>query len=220
MTTQADLQLESLDIESYLTGLASSASTPGGGAVAGLAGAQAAALLCMVCNLSQGERFADSSAIIDEINESCDIARNRLLILANDDARAFRGVMHAYALPKSSPEEKTARTVAIQLALCTAAEVPLKVMQETSLLLPLADTLADIGNNNLISDIGVAVHLIDATLCSARLNILINTRQLKDQVLVDRFNDSIEAMLENLQLLKSGVLDKVDKKLVKLPTLP
>ena len=49
MTSHPDLQLEMLDIESYLAGLASSASTPGGGAVAGLAGAQAAALLNMVC---------------------------------------------------------------------------------------------------------------------------------------------------------------------------
>ena len=213
MTTHSDLQLETLDIESYLDGLASSSSTPGGGAVAGLAGAQAAALLSMVCNLSRGDRFADVSRDIDETNESCEAATNTLLILANDDARVFRGVMHAYALAKSSAEEKSDRTIAIQLALGAAAEVPLKVMQETSLLLPLADRLADIGNTNLISDIGVAIYLIDATLSSARLNILINIRQLKDEALIKGFNDSMAAILQNLTLMKSSVLEKVNTKL-------
>jgi formiminotetrahydrofolate cyclodeaminase len=213
MTTHADLQLETLDIESYLARLASSVSTPGGGAVAGLSGAQAAALLSMVCNLSQGERFAGVHGIVNEINESCAASRNRLLILANDDARVFNGVMSAYALPKSDAEEKSDRAIAIQLALGAAAEVPLKVMQQSSMLLPLADRLADIGNSNLISDIGVAVHLIDATLCSARLNVLINIRQVKDEALVNGFNESMAVTLENLKQFKSRILDKVIEKL-------
>lgn len=214
MTRPADPQLETLDIESYLARLASSASTPGGGAVAGLTGAQAAALLSMVCNLSRGERYADVRATIDEINQSCEVARNKLLILANDDARAFNGVMHAHRLPKSNAEEKTTRTNAIQLALGAAAEVPLDVMQKTSLLLPLADRLADIGNRNLISDVGVAVYLIDATLYSARLNILINTRQLINETLVDHCNESIGSLLENLKQHKAAILDKVNAQLV------
>jgi formiminotetrahydrofolate cyclodeaminase len=211
MTSQGDLQLETLDMESYLSRLASSAPTPGGGAVAGLTGAQAAALLSMVCNLSRGERFAEVRDLVDDINETCETARYRLMILANDDARVFAGVMSAYALKKSSEAEKSDRAIAIQLALAAAAEVPMKVMKETSLLLPLADSLADIGNSNLISDIGVAVHLIDATLYSARLNILINTRHLKDMALVKGFDDSIAQILENLELLKPRVLDKVNK---------
>lgn len=214
MTRPADPQLETLDIESYLARLASSASTPGGGAVAGLTGAQAAALLSMVCNLSRGERYADVRATIDEINQSCEVARNKLLILANDDARAFKGVMHARRLPKSNAEEKTTRTNAIQLALGAAAEVPLDVMQKTSLLLPLADRLADIGNSNLISDVGVAVYLIDATLYSARLNILINTRQLINETLVNHCNESIGSLLENLKQHKAAILDKVNAQLV------
>lgn len=210
MTTAADLQLETLDIESYLARLASSASTPGGGAVAGLAGAQAAALLSMVCNLSRGEPFADVSETIDEINQSCEAARNKLLILANDDARAFKGVMNAHGLPKSNAGEKSTRSNALQLALGAAAEVPLKVMRKTSRLLPLADRLADIGNSNLISDVGVAVYLIDATLHSARLNILINTRQLKNKALVDGFKESVAHLLKNLKRHKASILDKVN----------
>lgn len=87
-------------------------------------------------------------------------------------------------------------------------------MQKTSLLLPLADRLADIGNHNLISDVGVAVYLIDATLYSARLNILINTRQLKNETLVNHCNESIGSLLENLKQHKAAILDKVNAQLV------
>jgi formiminotetrahydrofolate cyclodeaminase len=211
MTVPDDLKLQTMDMKEYLSRLASSASTPGGGAVAGLSGAQASALLSMVCNLSQGDRFAHVKDEIDEINSSCEKITARLLQLADEDASVFRQVMQAYGLPRSSPEQQQQRTSAIQLALADAAKVPLEVMQESSQLLNLADRLTEIGNKNLISDVGVAIYLVDATLHSAKLNIVINTRQIKDQQTTDSLNSSMTQCLQLLQSSKVKILAKVEK---------
>ena len=202
-------QLESMDIESYLSKLASGDSTPGGGAAAGFSGAQAAALLSMVCNLSTGARFAEQSEAISAINLECEAIRKQLTQLAADDATVFNGVMAAYGLAKGTDEEKRNRTAAIQRALVDAAGVPLKVMQRVTELLPLADKLADIGNKNLISDVGVALYLVEATLHSARINVMINTKQIKDRPMVDSSNRDIQQCLATLDQFKDSVLSRV-----------
>lgn len=196
---------------SYLTRLAASDSTPGGGTAAGLTGAQAAALLSMVCNLSQGKKFAAIRTTIVDLERSCEDIRFKMLALCNDDIDVFNDVMAAYRLPKTSPIEEETRSKAIQRSLIAAAQVPLAMMKEVSLLLPHADQLARIGNPNLISDVGVAVHLIDASLASARLNVLINARKITDTIIATSLRTTTTQLMDNLAQLKPVILSKVEE---------
>ena len=77
-------ELVNRSLESYLTQLAASDSTPGGGTAAGLTGAQAAALLSMVCNLSQGEKFAAIRTTIVDLDGVCTDIRLKMLDLCAD----------------------------------------------------------------------------------------------------------------------------------------
>lgn len=196
---------------SYLTRLAASDSTPGGGTAAGLTGAQAAALLSMVCNLSQGEKFTATRTTIVELERSCEDVRLKMLSLCNDDIAVFNDVMTAYRLPRTSPVEKEARQKAIQQSLTAAAQVPLAMMKEVSMLLPHADQLARIGNPNLISDVGVAVHLIDASMASARLNVLINARRITETLIATNLRTTATQLMDNLAQLKPAILVKVEE---------
>ena len=100
-------------LQSYLDKLSSSAATPGGGAVAALTGAQAAALISMVCNLtkSKTKRAASNSADddandkpndqakeIQAINKRAEQARAQFDQLADDDIEGFTAVMTAYKI--------------------------------------------------------------------------------------------------------------------------
>ncbi len=210
MDKSGRLELANQTLESYLKRLASSDSTPGGGTAAGFAGAQAAALLSMVCNLSQGEKFAAAETAINEIERLCINVRVKLFSLCVDDIRVFDGVMAAYRLPKNTPGEKEVRRNSIQQSLEAAARVPLVMMEQVSSLLPLADRLARIGNPNLISDVGVAMHLIEASLASARLNVLINARHITDADTAKTLRNSVSQLVENLAALKPDILTQVE----------
>lgn len=48
--------LTAMTVQEFVSELASGSATPGGGSAAGLAGAQGAALLSMVCNLTIGRK--------------------------------------------------------------------------------------------------------------------------------------------------------------------
>ncbi len=205
--------LDDLPIGAYLADLASAAATPGGGAAAGLTAAQAAALLEMVCNLTGAAKFPTVADEISASSNACASLRDELLSLTDRDSQAFAALTACYKLPRSNQQEKDSRALQVQDALKTAAGVPLNVMRETVKLAPQAVLLAEIGNPNLITDVGVAIHLMDAALASARLNVLINARLISDSDYASTCKTESIEILKQFAQQKKDCLAQVEEKL-------
>ncbi|MBF6335375.1 cyclodeaminase/cyclohydrolase family protein [Nocardia abscessus] len=162
----------------YLSDLAAKLPAPGGGAVAALHAAQAAALVAMVARYTTRAKDAENRPVVDRIIEAADEARGRALALADADAAAFTAVGAAYKLPKETPEDIAARTAAINAALIEAARVPAAVIDEADEVLSLAAELFPIGNPNVVTDIGAAAAACRAAATTSQLNIEINVASL------------------------------------------
>ncbi|MGQ4616159.1 cyclodeaminase/cyclohydrolase family protein [Nocardia sp. R7R-8] len=162
----------------YLSDLAAKIPAPGGGAVAALHAAQAAALIAMVARYTTRAKDAENRPVVDRIIEAADAARERALALADADAAAFTAVGAAYKLPKDTPEDLAARASAITAALVEAARVPAAVVDEADEVLSLAAELFPIGNPNVVTDIGAAADACRAAATSSQLNIEINVASL------------------------------------------
>lgn len=173
--------IDSQVIGDYLASLASKRGTPGGGAAAGLSGAQACALMSMVCRLTK-----ESEPRIKEITGAADAARAEFMSLADQDMEVFDAVMAAWKLPA------TDREAALQQALEAAARVPMAMIDEAVAMAPRVLELVDIGNPNLITDTGIAARLLEATISASRLNVLINTRAIENNAFVSEANGVIE----------------------------
>lgn len=183
-------------IERFLDELASKAPTPGGGSAAAIIGSMGAALASMVCNLTVGkEKYADVEADLLTALEAAEGLRARLLDMVNEDVRVFDAVMAAYALPRDSDADKTARTGAIQRALREATEVPLACARACAELIDITEVVARKGNPGVISDAGVAVLAAHAALRSAALNVYINTGAIKDRAFADACVAELETLL-------------------------
>ncbi|WP_116246750.1 cyclodeaminase/cyclohydrolase family protein [Nocardiopsis sp. FIRDI 009] len=116
--------MHSQTIGDFLAELAARTPAPGGGATAAVHAAQAAALLGMVARYSDGARFAEHAEEISDIVRAADRLRTEALRVAEADAEAFSAVADAYALPRSTDDEKAARATAVAAALraaCAAA---------------------------------------------------------------------------------------------------
>ena len=123
----SDESLAAKTIEGFLDVLGSDAPTPGGGAVAGIAGATGTALIAMVAALTVGKKgFEGLDRRMRELIAETDKARAEFLDLADRDAHAFDGVMAAFKMPKETNEQKTARSKAIQAGYEQAAAVPME----------------------------------------------------------------------------------------------
>jgi formiminotetrahydrofolate cyclodeaminase len=201
-------------IQTFLDELASSASTPGGGGAAALSGAMGAALISMVCNLTIGKpNYADVENQMQEILGKSEALRQELSQLVTDDVSAFNEVMAAYRLPKATDDEKSSRNQAIQEASKKATIVPLKAAQACAEVIALAKPAAEMGNINVISDVGAAVTAAQSGMKTSALNVLINLGAIKDEAFVNQHREALDEILAESEPLANQVYELVKGKL-------
>lgn len=171
-----------MTVAELLAALASPEPTPGGGTAAAIAGAMGTSLLVMVAGLAKSKNNTDEEkAALATARAAIEPIITRLTALADADSAAFDAVMTAYRLPKSTDQEKSARTRAIQAALRGATEIPLETLRACAGALEQARAVADHGNRSAESDVGVAIGLLKAAAAGAAANVRINLEGLKDE---------------------------------------
>lgn len=197
-------------LERYLTDAASGSPTPGGGSVSALAGALATTMASMSVNLTLGRpEFKEVEPLLKELCKGFEEKRKEMLSLMHQDMEAYQGVMKAYRMPKSQPEEKKQRSLAIQEALKGAMEVPLRLFRCSLNLLEDVNRMADKVNPNLVGDVAVAAILAEAALKGARVNIEVNLSGIKDDDLVKKTRAEISRASERAQSLLKEVMQKI-----------
>jgi glutamate formiminotransferase/formiminotetrahydrofolate cyclodeaminase len=195
--------------ETFYDEVASSAPAPGGGSVAASAGALAAALAAMVCRLTVGKKqYAGVKDELSAVRDDADHLRGRLTKLIDDDSAAFDAVMEAFKLPGGE-----ARDEAVENATKHAAEIPLTVMKTSLEVMEKALVVATKGNENSISDAGVAGLMGHAAIEGAGYNVRINLGSIKDGEFTTRLADEAAATREKGRRLAEEISKTVESKL-------
>src|SRR5205807_5597506 len=200
--------LAKMNVREFCNETLSDSPAPGGGSVAALIGALGASLGGMVANLSAGKRgWDDKLEYFSAWAVKAQKLKDELLALVDQDTNAFNKVMDAFGLPKGSDDEKKTRAAAIESATKYAAEIPLKVMETASKSYELLAEMADKGNPNSISDVGVGISATRACIDGAALNVRINLGQLKDE----KFKSALSAKVKTIQADSESQFKKIDQ---------
>jgi formiminotetrahydrofolate cyclodeaminase len=183
-------------LASFVQYVASRSPAPGGGSVAALAGALGASLTTMVSRLTIGKKaykeVEDDMRRIEDIGKEF---RDKFLDLVDRDSDAFDAVMDAIRLPDMTADQKAAKENASREATLGAIQVPLDVMELAVGMLPHTLEVANKGNVNSISDVGVAGMMLRDALEGAAMNVMINLPGMKDQSKAAEFKSRMEKML-------------------------
>ncbi|MCG2648698.1 glutamate formimidoyltransferase [Alloprevotella tannerae] len=187
---------------------------PGGGSVAAYMGALGAALGTMVANLSShkpgwDDRWEEFSRWADKGQALSD----ELLVLVDEDTRAFNKIMEAFGLPKKTDEDKRLRSEAIQAATLFATQVPLQTMQAAFGAFELCQAMAEHGNPNSVSDAGVGALAARAAVLGAGLNVKINAASLKDRETADKMIAEAEQLIAEAQKKEAEIIGIVERKI-------
>ena len=178
------VSLVSMSLEDFLSELGSSSPAPGGGSVAALAGALAAALCVMVSGLTAGkEKYRESWEDMEKVGREAAVLEERFRGLVDEDTAAFRAVMDARRLPRGTAAEREARDGALREAVLRSARAPLATLSALRELSALARLAADRGNPACVTDAGSAGQLIRAGAVSAAYNVRANLPALADPAL-------------------------------------
>ena len=159
--------------------LASSDPTPGGGTAAAVALGQASALTRMVVQLTLGkDKWKEGWSAAEKAELIVQKTYQRAGELAQLDSDAFDQVMAAFKMSKNSDEEINLRRTAIRQATLKASEIPYETVELGMELLACQEALAQTGNGNAVSDVGVAALLTSAAIKGALFNVEINLQSL------------------------------------------
>ena len=187
---------------------------PGGGSIAAYMGALGAALGTMVANLSSHKAGWDDRW--EEFSDWADrgqILLSELLHLVDEDTAAFNRIMAVFAMPKSTDEEKAARSEALQAATLYATQVPLRTMKAASKVFDIVEAMAAEGNPNSVSDAGVGALAARSAVLGACLNVKINAAGLKDRAAADALVAEAEALAAEARRREKEVLALVESKI-------
>ena len=201
-SAESKKSLVKMDVRDFCNETLSDSPAPGGGSVAALMGALGASLGGMVANLSAGKRGWDEKLeYFSNWAVKAQRLKDELLSLVDEDTAAFNKVMEAFALPKVSAEEKTARSAAIEAATKHAAEVPLNVMETASKSYALLAEMAEKGNPASISDVGVGALATHACIEGAALKSALSDK-------VRKISADSEAQFKNINQIVEDKLSK------------
>ena len=169
-----------MTLERFLAELGSKKGAPGGGAAAALVGASGAALVEMVARLNDVRMRRSSGNAL----RAARIRRSLQRSIA-EDVRVFHKIQKLYRVRKARP-------AAWQRALKNGAAVPLGMAERCTAAAALASAEKARTSAWLESDRREALILLRAAYDSARLNVEINLKEIRDRAYNDRSKRKLE----------------------------
>ncbi len=207
-------RLVDMTCEGFAEETASESPAPGGGSISAYMGALGAALGTMVANLSSHKAGWDERwEFFSDWADKGHALMSELLHLVDEDTEAFNRIMAVFAMPKSTDEEKAARSAALQEATLYATEVPLRTMETSFKAFDIVRAMAEEGNPNSVSDAGVGALAIRSAVMGACLNVKINAAGLKDRQKAEALIARAEQIVAQAQKAEAEILAAVESKI-------
>jgi len=201
LAKKTETSLVSLSLKEFAGLVESKSPTPGGGSVAAYAGALAASLVGMVCNVTIDKKRYESvwSESREILSKSMEL-KSRLLIQVDRDATAYKAVSEAMKLPFVSEEQKAEREDKIRDALKVATNIPAETAELSYAVFLLSKRIVLIGNKNARSDAETALQLSRTSVMSAFNNVKANLEELskKDESFVKSTYKKLDPILEEV----------------------
>lgn len=166
---------------------------PGGGAVAALTTALAAALGQMVAHFSAGRSdIAEHKELHQEALQTFEQLRKASIDLADADAEAFSRLSELWKLKRDDERRRAGWPDAVAAAI----EAPRRVMETSLGTLHLLDRLVGTTNTNVRSDLAIAALLGEAACRAAAYNVRVNLPLLQDRAQAGQLEVETANMLQ------------------------
>ena len=190
----APKDLSQLKVSEYLRELGSASPSPGGGSAAALAACLGTALVSMVIGINNKrdiKRNPSAKADLEKKQRNIDKLHQMLLSCITRDAEVFARL--------SASSEKKLESAENQKLLKECAAVPLDIAERAAEAVDLCLHEKDRTSNWLVSDLQEAAVLLQAAFKSARFNVEVNLRSIKDADYVDQVKTDLTAMHEEIE---------------------
>ncbi|MBN2214298.1 MAG: glutamate formimidoyltransferase [Bacteroidales bacterium] len=206
--------LINMSLKAFANETASESPAPGGGSAAAYMATLGIALANMVANLSSHKRgWDDRWEEFSGWAEKGMSLQNELLTMVDKDTKAFRHILDAFGMPKSTPNETETRDKAIEEATKYAIQIPYKVMETGLKAMEIIKAMVLTGNPNSVSDAGVGALAVRSGVLGAFLNVKTNAAGLKDKSFKTGILKKSEKIAEKVRKSEQEILDIIKGRL-------
>jgi formiminotetrahydrofolate cyclodeaminase len=203
VTSMADMT-----VREFVTTVGEKTPTPGGGAVAAIAAALAAALARMTVAFSVGKKSLAHAA---EQHQEWLVEMRRLadesLSLADEDARAYTRLNALWKLSADDPQRQRDWLAAV----AGAIEAPKQIMQACLDMIDQMRRMVGTTNPQLRSDLAIAAILAHAAADAARWNVLVNLPLLDDREKSRTIQEEIDQLLRRIDLHRREIVELCER---------
>ncbi len=204
-------------LREYLDDLAAKKPAPGGGSAAALAAAIGAGLMSMVANYTvNNPKYKASQEKMAEILVKSENFRREFEGLVDKDVEAYKKLsMVRQGSPSTLSNvegSKAMKGLPIDLskldeAYKEAVVPPFDICKAASACLKLCADLAEGCNKNLITDTAIAAIMLEGAFFSAKFNVYINLKYIKDIDFIGGLHKVLAPLEESVPKLKDEVLE-------------
>lgn len=189
----------------YLDDLAAKQPMPGGGSAAALSASIGASLLLMVANFTIGNpKYKSVEDKIAGIMPKIERFSAGLRDLIDGDVEAYNKLSRGIKQLKNDPSK-------LDEAYKEATSPVFEICRITSECLKLAGEIVEYGNVNLITDTAVAAILLEGAFFSAKFNVYINLKHIKDLEYIGKVHEILSPLEEEMPRLKEEILHKCEE---------
>ena len=192
-------------IKVYLDDLAAKKPAPGGGSAAALSAAIGAGLISMVANYTAGNpAYKACQDKVADILVRSENYRSELEALVDEDVNAY-GKLSEGLKTFAKDNDK------IEALYKDAIMPPFETCKIASECLKLCKVLAECGNKNLITDVAIAAIILEGAFFSAKFNVYINLKYIKDMDYVGQIHGLLAPLEEELPGLKEEIIEMCEE---------
>jgi len=207
-------RLVNMTLSAFADETASESAAPGGGSISAYVATLGISLGTMVANLSSHKKGWDARwKEFSDWAEKGEQYKQVLLKLVDEDTAAFNKIMQAFALAKSTDEEKKLRSKAIQDATKYAIEIPFRVMETAHASMEVIREMVIEGNPNSVTDAGVGALCARSAVIGAFMNVRINATGYNDKTFVNDIIARGAAIEKTAIALEAEILKLVNDKI-------
>jgi methenyltetrahydrofolate cyclohydrolase len=191
-------------IKEYLSDLAAKKPAPGGGSAAALTAAIGVGLMSMVANYTvNNPKYKDVAERAAIILSRTEVARIELETFIDKDVESYSNLSNVLKVSGNDSAK-------VEAAYKEAVRVPFDICMISAECLKLCDDLAECGNKNLITDTAIAAILLEGAFFSAKFNVYVNLKCLKDIDFVGEVHKKLAPLEEDMPKLKEEILEKCE----------
>ncbi len=207
---EVENSLLDFNLREFANELSMDSPAPGGGSIAALCGAMSASMSSMVSNLTVGKKgYEDVQERVKDLAVKAQVLKDNFLRDIDLDTLAFNRVMDALKMKKKTDEQKEIRLQTIENTTKDATLVPYHVLENCIEALIIAKDVAKHGNQNSLSDAGVAALTAEAGAIGAYDNGKINLPEIKDKKFKADIEKKASALLNKANQLSAEIKDLI-----------